>query len=78
MAAAVARHETRALLRAHLAAASGYRHRTRHCPICHRLLLLALQPERAPERPSGEQDGRECAEPATERSATQDESPPNP
>ncbi|MFJ4619785.1 DUF6274 family protein [Streptomyces sp. NPDC088812] len=40
--AASARHETRALLRAHLSAASSYRHRTRHCPICHRLLRLAM------------------------------------
>ncbi|MFF7265931.1 DUF6274 family protein [Streptomyces sp. NPDC008159] len=38
--AASARHETRALLRAHLSAASSYRHFTRHCPICHRLLRL--------------------------------------
>ncbi len=37
------RHETRALLRAHLAAATRYRHVTRHCPICHRLLRLALE-----------------------------------
>ncbi|MEU0856743.1 DUF6274 family protein [Streptomyces griseofuscus] len=36
------RHETRALLRAHLAAASSYRHLARHCPVCHRLLRLAL------------------------------------
>ncbi|MCT9140752.1 DUF6274 family protein [Streptomyces violarus] len=47
--AASARHETRALLRAHLAAASSYRHLTRHCPICHRLLRLAM--ESAPGRP---------------------------
>ncbi|QNE75987.1 hypothetical protein F0344_16320 [Streptomyces finlayi] len=66
MSASTARHETRALLRAHLAAASGYRHLTRHCPICHRLLLLALEPAatpgesgaflsppRGPSRPSG-------------------------
>jgi hypothetical protein len=39
----VRRHETRALLRAHLAAASRYRHVTRHCPVCHRLLRLALE-----------------------------------
>lgn len=39
-----ARHETRALLRAHLAAASGSRHLTRHCPVCHRLLRLAMEP----------------------------------
>ncbi|MGY1580612.1 DUF6274 family protein [Streptomyces sp. MN13] len=38
-----ARHETRALLRAHLSAASSYRHLTRHCPICHQLLRLAMQ-----------------------------------
>ncbi|MCF3134262.1 DUF6274 family protein [Streptomyces olivochromogenes] len=40
--AASVRHETRALLRAHLSAASPYRHLTRHCPICHRLLRLAM------------------------------------
>ncbi|MEU6276868.1 DUF6274 family protein [Streptomyces populi] len=52
-----ARHETRALLRAHLAAASGYRHLTRHCPVCHQLARLAMEaapndeqdPEGAPE-----------------------------
>ncbi|MFD5627464.1 DUF6274 family protein [Streptomyces sp. NPDC127072] len=53
--AAYARHETRALLRAHLAAASGYRHLTRHCPICHRLLRLALEPA-----PQGEEDPDEA------------------
>ncbi|MGW6261278.1 DUF6274 family protein [Streptomyces sp. NPDC055085] len=51
-----ARHETRALLRAHLAAASGYRHLTRHCPVCHRLLRLAMEPgpydEQDPDGPS--------------------------
>ncbi|MFF3612274.1 DUF6274 family protein [Streptomyces sp. NPDC002580] len=46
-----ARHETRALLRAHLAAASEYRHLTRHCPICHQLLRLAMEPA-----PHDEQD----------------------
>ena len=51
---ASARHETRALLRAHLAAATGYRHLTRHCPICHRLLRLALEPSQAGS------DGREA------------------
>ncbi|WP_369260490.1 DUF6274 family protein [Streptomyces sp. R35] len=59
--AAPARHETRALLRAHLAAASGYRHLTRHCPICHQLLRLAMEPG---------QRGEEDAE-----SAVEDESP---
>ncbi|WNF28441.1 DUF6274 family protein [Streptomyces sp. C11-1] len=44
MSASTARHETRALLRAHLAAASGYRHLTRHCAVCHRLLRLAMDP----------------------------------
>ncbi|MEV0255189.1 DUF6274 family protein [Streptomyces sp. NPDC050732] len=53
---ASARHETRALLRAHLAAATGYRHVTRHCPICHRLLRLALE---APQRASGEPEDPE-------------------
>ncbi|MGP3635899.1 DUF6274 family protein [Streptomyces sp. 24-1644] len=52
MSASTARHETRALLRAHLAAASGYRHLTRHCPICHRLLRLALEPTAAPKASS--------------------------
>jgi hypothetical protein len=40
--AASVRHETRALLRAHLAAATPYRHLMRHCPICHRLLWQEL------------------------------------
>ncbi|MGW3626291.1 DUF6274 family protein [Streptomyces sp. NPDC000880] len=46
MAASAARqHETRALLRAHLnAATSGYRHLTRRCAICHRLQRLAMEP----------------------------------
>ncbi|MGK5629999.1 DUF6274 family protein [Streptomyces sp. URMC 123] len=43
-----AKHRTRALLRAHLSAASGYRHLTRHCPICHQLLRLAMEPGEAP------------------------------
>ncbi|MFI6409270.1 MULTISPECIES: DUF6274 family protein [unclassified Streptomyces] len=47
--AASVRHETRALLRAHLSAASSYRHVTRHCPICHRLLRLALDSPPPPE-----------------------------
>ncbi|MEU3792023.1 DUF6274 family protein [Streptomyces fructofermentans] len=65
--AASARHETRALLRAHLSAASGHRHLTRHCPICHRLLRLASEgssdvPE-SPEAPEG-QAGDESPSPA--------------
>ncbi|POX50015.1 hypothetical protein C3489_23405 [Streptomyces sp. Ru71] len=53
--AASARHETRALLRAHLSAASSYRHLTRHCPICHHLLRLALAaPPSTPQPAPGE------------------------
>ncbi|MBI0296558.1 hypothetical protein JBE04_19365 [Streptomyces sp. PRKS01-29] len=52
-----AKHETRALLRAHLAAAVGSRHFTRHCPICHRLLRLAMEPSAADE--AGGRGGRE-------------------
>ncbi|WP_112465780.1 DUF6274 family protein [Streptomyces triticisoli] len=50
---ASARHETRALLRAHLAAASSYRHLTRRCPVCHHLLRLAMDsaPRTAPQGP---------------------------
>lgn len=48
MSASTARHETRALLRAHLAAASGYRHLTGQCPVCYRLLRLAMEPATAP------------------------------
>jgi uncharacterized protein DUF6274 len=54
---ASARHETRALLRAHLSAASGYRHLTRHCQVCHQLLRLAMEPS---------QHGDEDPETATE------------
>ncbi|MER7108033.1 DUF6274 family protein [Streptomyces sp. NPDC000229] len=59
-AASTARHETRALLRAHLAAASGYRHLTRHCPVCHRLLRLAM------EYPDPAEEERESARRGTE------------
>ncbi|MFI1533997.1 DUF6274 family protein [Streptomyces anandii] len=53
-ASASARHETRALLRAHLAAASSYRHLTRHCPVCRHLLRLAMDspPRTAPTAPT--------------------------
>ncbi|WP_329385597.1 DUF6274 family protein [Streptomyces sp. NBC_01716] len=50
MVASAARHETRALLRAHLAAATGYRHVMRHCAVCHRLQRLAMEPA-APAAP---------------------------
>ncbi|MFD3355138.1 DUF6274 family protein [Streptomyces fradiae] len=59
MAAATARHETRALLRAHLAAASGYRHLTRRCAVCHRLAQYAALPEPPPHE---RRDGREVRE----------------
>ncbi|MGW3060806.1 DUF6274 family protein [Streptomyces goshikiensis] len=36
------RDELRALLKAHLRAAGGHRHLTRHCPACHRLQRPAL------------------------------------
>jgi hypothetical protein len=56
MAVSAARqHETRALLRAHLKAVSGYRHVTQHCPICHRLQRLAMEP--FPPTPAGEDRG---------------------
>ncbi|WP_189219142.1 MULTISPECIES: DUF6274 family protein [Streptomyces] len=48
---ATVRHETRALLRAHLSAASSYRHLTHHCAICHQLRRLAMEP--------GQLDGHE-------------------
>ncbi|MGD3105574.1 DUF6274 family protein [Streptomyces sp. YGL11-2] len=46
---AAVRHETRALLRAHLSAALAYgsRHLTRQCPVCHQLLRLAMEPHGA-------------------------------
>ncbi|MFI6289462.1 DUF6274 family protein [Streptomyces sp. NPDC051018] len=47
----IRRHETRALLRAHLAAASGYRHLTRKCPACRHLQRLATEAE--PGAPDG-------------------------
>ena len=63
--AASARHETRALLRAHLSAASSYRHLTHHCPICHRLLRLAMDsaPPTAPPTapPAAQQAGPQAA-----------------
>ncbi|MGW2859998.1 DUF6274 family protein [Streptomyces sp. SDr-06] len=50
---APSRHEIRALLRAHLSAALGYRHLTRHCAVCHRLLRLAMEVGE-PARPEDE------------------------
>ncbi|MFJ9417072.1 DUF6274 family protein [Streptomyces sp. NPDC101227] len=71
-----ARHETRALLRAHLSAATRYRHLTRHCPVCHRLLRLAMEPRKtrpgaaAPAEPAASSPAV-CGLPAAE-----DQSPP--
>ncbi|MFE3901306.1 DUF6274 family protein [Streptomyces sp. NPDC059153] len=75
---ASAGHETRALLRAHLAAASGYRHLTRHCPICHRLLRLAMEPVAASRTTSPPEPPALCARRqggALEGREVQDESP---
>ncbi|MGV9881741.1 DUF6274 family protein [Streptomyces sp. NPDC003006] len=77
---ASARHETRALLRAHLAAATGYRHLTRHCPICHRLLRLALEPsQRRPGEREAPEGGfvREGAVREDGGEPGEDESPPD-
>ncbi|MFI5805765.1 DUF6274 family protein [Streptomyces sp. NPDC051561] len=89
MAASTARHETRALLRAHLAAAMNYRHRTEHCPICQRLLLLAMEPEcirpapaPAPATEPGSAPSPDAApasdraDPSAPQSGTQDKGPP--
>ncbi|MFF0725559.1 DUF6274 family protein [Streptomyces sp. NPDC004134] len=43
------RHETKALLRAHLSAASSYGHLTPHCAVCSRLLRLAMESGPPPE-----------------------------
>ncbi|MQY35668.1 hypothetical protein SRB17_36530 [Streptomyces sp. RB17] len=61
--AASVRHETRALLRAHLAAASSYRHLTRHCPICHHLLRLAM--DAVPRVPEASDEEGEDERPRT-------------
>ncbi|MFD5033160.1 DUF6274 family protein [Streptomyces sp. NPDC058220] len=47
MTTSTTKHETRALLRAHLAAASGHPHRTGFCPVCHRLQRLVMDPASA-------------------------------
>ncbi|MGW3390397.1 DUF6274 family protein [Streptomyces cinereoruber] len=71
-AASAARHDTRALLRAHLAAASRYGHLTRHCVICHRLLRLAMEAPETPE-PSESEERAQAQPPAAE-----DEGPSDP
>ncbi|MBC2865758.1 DUF6274 family protein [Streptomyces mexicanus] len=74
---ASARHATRALLRAHLAAASTYGHLTAHCPVCRHLLRLAMDgaPTTAADAPEGP-DGPEARERRLEAlQALQDEQP---
>ncbi|MFW6724029.1 DUF6274 family protein [Streptomyces sp. MAR4 CNY-716] len=54
------RHETKALLRAHLSAASSYGHLTPHCAVCSRLLRLAMEsapPDVADANETTEPDG---------------------
>ncbi|MGI5349831.1 DUF6274 family protein [Streptomyces sp. CA-250714] len=46
----VGRQEARALLRNHLAARGRRHHATRHCPLCHRLLRLAMAAPRETAR----------------------------
>ncbi|WP_432003767.1 DUF6274 family protein [Streptomyces sioyaensis] len=69
------RHETRALLRAHLAAATGYRHLTRHCPICHQLLRLAMEPHTGRSGPPAPGTAPEPSPTPCEPPAAEDESP---
>lgn len=58
-------HATRALLRAHLSAASSYRHLTRHCPVCHRLQRLVTDgaPPAAEESPEARREADEGEQP---------------
>ncbi|MDJ1644910.1 DUF6274 family protein [Streptomyces pakalii] len=85
MSASAARHETRALLRAHLAAASSYRHLTRHCAVCHRLLRLAMEPgaasgpegaAEAPQGVSGDEDVPQDVGGNEDADGNEDERPP--
>lgn len=69
------RHEIKALLRAHLAAATGYRHLTRHCPICHQLLRLAMEPHTASSGPSAATSAPAAPPAVHEPSAAEDKSP---
>ncbi|NLU76352.1 hypothetical protein HCC61_27595 [Streptomyces sp. HNM0575] len=70
------RHETRALLRAHLAAATRYRHVTRNCPVCHRLLRLAT--EHTPEEPYGQPNGQPNGQPDAQPYGEAPEGSPEP
>ncbi|MFF3774792.1 DUF6274 family protein [Streptomyces sp. NPDC002232] len=82
-AASAARHDTRALLRAHLAAASRYGHLTRHCVVCHRLLRLAMElpdPEEPeePEEPENPDEPERSGEGRVGAEEAEDESPTDP
>ncbi|HEX5568611.1 MAG TPA: DUF6274 family protein [Streptomyces sp.] len=48
------RHETGALLRAHLSAATRYGHAILRCPVCHRLQRLAMEPAQERSGPAPE------------------------
>ncbi|MEU8652781.1 DUF6274 family protein [Streptomyces sp. NPDC048737] len=60
-------HATRALLRAHLSAASSYRHLTRHCPVCRRLQRLVMDgaPPAAEKSPKARREADEDQRPYT-------------
>ncbi|MFJ6579157.1 DUF6274 family protein [Streptomyces sp. NPDC091368] len=82
-AASAARHDTRALLRAHLAAASRYGHLTRHCVVCHRLLRLAMElpdPDEPEEPEESENSGapEQSGEKRAGAGGAEDESPTDP
>ncbi|MGW8985332.1 DUF6274 family protein [Streptomyces parvus] len=76
MSASAARHETRALLRAHLAAASSYRHLTRHCAVCHRLLRLAMEPGATSEPEAAAEAATDSADAPRDVGGSEDERPP--
>ncbi|WP_330478050.1 DUF6274 family protein [Streptomyces platensis] len=71
------RHETRALLRAHLSAATGYRHLTRHCPICHQLQRLVMEPHTALSEPVAPASASAPSGAACEPPADEGEDPPS-
>ncbi|ESU48713.1 DUF6274 family protein [Streptomyces filamentosus] len=76
MSASAARHETRALLRAHLAAASAYGHLTRHCAVCHRLLRLAMEPGTTAEPGGAAEAATDPADAPGQPVGNEDERPP--
>ncbi|WP_432144386.1 DUF6274 family protein [Streptomyces sp. bgisy084] len=69
------RHETRALLRAHLSAATGYRHLTRHCPVCHQLQRLVMEPHTARSGPAAPASASASSGAVCEPPADEDEGP---